>query len=679
MNAPVRMDAQPVRTRGLVVFSLLLTLLVMCAATLLAVRPFDEAVRSDLQSRATTVAEALSADVARLADEGVPVAKLHGLEEGSSHFLQRFPELRYIVMADADGRRIMSLTPKGKALPAIVERQISTPSHDAAEGLVEIGAYLDLRRPILSGGKAIAHIHVGLSADFALTQAKELYADILVVFFIAALLITEVLLVALALNVNRPLKELQDVLQSGAAGVFILANRLRSATEIDRARAAVAEIIEALAAQFRAAKSTQDASAGTQDSDIRFTSNDLQTPADPKAIRLPLVFYLFGTELSRSFFPLYVKDLYQPTTWLSEDVAIALPMSLWVAALMMVTPLGGKLIERFGLRGSIAAGMAPTATGLAITALAQDFVQLCIGRIVTAMGFGIVTVSAILFISRGASGGRSTRDMSVFVGASATASICGVSIGGILSDHFGPRVTFGIAVGVVLLALAMLFAQVPAIAGGVRAKQRVTLADYAKILMRPRVTGFVLLAAMPVRLILTGFLFYTTPLRLASAGFSDAATGRAMMAYFVAMSLATPLVAWASDRWSAHKALLVAAGLTSGAGACLFGLAEDTALIVSGVALVGLGQALASAPLLALTAIQFPEENERFGPATMVAFFRIVERIGSISGPLVAAALVAAGGFGASSLWFGAIMVSFSLCLALFFVFDASKKGSSSS
>lgn len=677
MTAPVRLEAQPVRTRGLIVFSLLLTLLLMCGATLLAVRPFDEAVRGDLQSRAATVAEAISADVARLADEGVPVAKLHGLEDGSAHFLQRFPELRYIVIVDESGRRIMSLRPKGLPLPAVVAQRITAPSQDASEGLVEIGAYLDLRRPIMSGGKAVAHIHVGLSADFALNQAKELYADILVVFFIAALLMTEVLLVALTLNVNRPLESLQNLLQSGAAGRFACVAATRSATEIDRARTALSRLTESLAAQYSEANGAGQRD-GTSGVAFRIADDESARAADPKSIRLPLVFYLFGTELSRSFFPLYVKDLYQPTTWLSEDVAIALPMSLWVAALMMVTPLGGRLIERFGLRGAIAAGMVPTATGLAITALAQDFVQLCIGRIVTAAGFGVVTVSAILFISRGASGGRSTRDMSVFVGASATASICGVSIGGILSDHFGARVTFAIAVGFVLVALGLLFAQVPDVGGQARSNKHVTLADYMKILMRPRVTGFVLLAAMPVRLILTGFLFYTTPLRLASAGFSDAATGRAMMAYFVVMSVATPLVAWMSDRWSAHRTLLVAAGLTSGVGAYLFGIAEDTALIVCGVALVGLGQALASAPLLALTTIQFPEENERFGNATMVAFFRIVERIGSISGPLVAAALVAAGGFGASSLWFGAIVASFSICLAVFFAFDTSKKGSSS-
>lgn len=667
MTATARTVSERVRTRGLALFSLLLTLLVMFGETLLAVRPFDEAVRGDLQSRASTVAQALSDDIGRLIDEGVPLANIHGLEEGSSHFLKRFEELRYIVILDLQGRSVMSLNPAGRKLDDIQKQRADGSTESLAEDLVESGPYLDLRRPVLSQGKAVAQIHVGISADFALTQAKELYADILVIFFIAALLITEALLVVFALNVNQPLQRLQDVLSAGAAGTFARSTAISAGSEINRVRRAVANVVNPLVDRFKGRAEAPG---------LRFVDGAAATPVEPNAIRLPLVFYFFGTELSRSFFPLYVRDLYQPVPWLSEEVAIALPMSLWVAALMMVTPLGGKLIDRFGVRGAIAAGMAPSSIGLAITALAQDFTQLCIGRIVTAAGFGIVTVSAIIFISRGASGGRSTRDMSVFVGASATASICGVSVGGILSDHFGPRVTFLIAVAFVLTALGLLFAQVPALAGErAPAKKKTSFADYGRILMRPRVTGFVLLAAVPVRLILTGFLFYTTPLRLAAADFSEASIGRVMMAYFIMLSLATPLVAWASDRWKSHRTMLVAAGLTSGAGACLFGLASDVVTIVAAVALVGLGQALASAPLLALAALQFPDENARFGNATMVAFFRIVERIGSISGPLVAAALAAAVGFSVSSLWFGAIMAAFSVCLALFFTLGASRKG----
>ena len=135
---------------------------------------------------------------------------------------------------------------------------------------------------------------------------------------------------------------------------------------------------------------------------ILFSLGSAMTRAPPAAgvpadsvddIRFPVFLFFIGIELSRPFFPLFVADLYDPGLPFGRQIAIALPMSAWVLAVVLATPFAGALTRRFGIQRTLIFGMMISAIGLCFTATAQGLWDLIAWRCLTAGGFGLVTVA----------------------------------------------------------------------------------------------------------------------------------------------------------------------------------------------------------------------------------------------------------------------------------------------
>src|SRR5690606_31050447 len=112
---------------------------------------------------------------------------------------------------------------------------------------------------------------------------------------------------------------------------------------------------------------------------------------------------------------------------------------------------------------------------------------------------------------------------------------CGTAVGGILAGRVGYRAVFLLAAIVALLAgicaLRMLVGwREPSDAVG---RKRIRIRDLRLLLSNRRFVGLMLLAAIPAKVLLTGFLFYAVPLYLFELGATEAETGRTMMAYSI--------------------------------------------------------------------------------------------------------------------------------------------------
>ena len=85
-------------------------------------------------------------------------------------------------------------------------------------------------------------------------------------------------------------------------------------------------------------------------------------------VRLPLFVFFFAEELSRPFFPIFVRSLHLSFEGLSPEVVVSLPMMLFMLVVAFAQPLGGPWVERFGARRLMLAGAIVGASGLALTA-----------------------------------------------------------------------------------------------------------------------------------------------------------------------------------------------------------------------------------------------------------------------------------------------------------------------
>jgi predicted MFS family arabinose efflux permease len=297
-------------------------------------------------------------------------------------------------------------------------------------------------------------------------------------------------------------------------------------------------------------------------------------------------------------------------------------------------------------------GCIPAAIGYIMTALAGSVEAFVLWRAITAIGYAFITIACQGYLAESSDGNNRARAMAVFVSAVMTGAVCGTAIGAVLAERVGFRYTF--AMSAVITCMVGVLAQHSMEANaGRRMVARAALPNprragksvLVEAMSNPRFAGLVLLAAIPAKVVLSSFVFYLTPLYLSSLDLSQPAIGRNVVLYGLTMLLTIPLGAIASDRLRATGGMIVLAGVATGLGMLaprFFG--PDVAIPIA-IALTGLCQGLASAPMLALVPEICPRETARHGIAALLGYLRLGERLGSIAGPLLAASLVAMVGY----------------------------------
>jgi predicted MFS family arabinose efflux permease len=258
-------------------------------------------------------------------------------------------------------------------------------------------------------------------------------------------------------------------------------------------------------------------------------------------------------------------------------------------------------------------------------------------RLVAGTGYGLAFVSCQGYVIDRTTRANRSQGVAMFVGGIMAADICGPAIGGILADRIGfvPTILAGavLALGSAALALVLLDGRedVPPV------RRASALAGAAAAIANWRFDLLVLLAALPAKLLLTGFLFYLAPLLLTDLGASQSEAGRIVMTYGIAAFLLGPAFAHASDRLRAHGVLVCVGGVVCGVAMLPILFTATPALVLVGVVGLGVGQAMSIASQLALVTIVSAREIARLGQAPILGAFRLLERLGAAAGPFVAA------------------------------------------
>jgi hypothetical protein len=124
--------------------------------------------------------------------------------------------------------------------------------------------------------------------------------------------------------------------------------------------------------------------------------------------------------------------------------------------------------------------------------------------------------------------------------------------------------------------------------------------------------------------------------------------------------------------------VLVAGGFASAAALIVMGLVGNevlpsllrspvasTLMLAGGTFLLGLAQGCINAPII--THVADTSAARELGPAGASAIYRVLERIGHVAGPLIAAQLLLLAGTGPQMLpWVGVGLLALSLAFALF-------------
>ncbi len=382
-----------------------------------------------------------------------------------------------------------------------------------------------------------------------------------------------------------------------------------------------------------------------------------------QAIRLPLFLFILTEELSRACLPLFLRSLAELTGGLRPETAVGIPIAVYMACFALATPFAGTWADRWGATRTFTVGVVLTIIGFAWTALAGDYWQTLPARALCALGYATATIACQrqLIILGGEA--QRARAFALFVTAVSIAAICGTALGGVLADQLGFRSVF--AASALLAALAWLsYRSVPPVGNSEekRPTSPLRFVDLLRLLGERRFAALMFGSALPAKLALAGLLFYLTPLLLQRLGYTPAAIGRALMVYFVLVAAINPLASWLSDRYGWRQSLTIAGGTLIGSAGLVGGsglLSSEDAIWLAIVGL-GVGTGLASAAMqsLAIRLAATPADT-----AVTVAV-RMLERLGSIVGPLWAGFWLAGGGPQAAMAALGTIVLAATvLCL----------------
>ncbi|MFC4160076.1 MFS transporter [Chitinimonas lacunae] len=360
-------------------------------------------------------------------------------------------------------------------------------------------------------------------------------------------------------------------------------------------------------------------------------------------IRLIIFAIALSEELLRPFFAVFAADL-APVAGLSPAMQAGLPVTAFMLTLALAQPLGPWLAQRADLRRALCLAAVAGAALLAVTGwLARDTLTLTLLRGAGGACYGLTLILAQTAIVRLTDSGNRARGLAEIAAAIVAAGIVGPAFGGVLADRFGYGWAF-VGCGAAYLLSAVLALRLPQLAAAASSsRSQYGLAGFLAVLREPRARAVILGAAIPARLSAAALLLLLAPLYLQAQGYPNSMAGRVLMLYFITFMLSAPLVARWSDRYGRRRPFVIAGGLLSVAACAPMPWLDGLGGIALACALLGVGQAVLSAPQMALVADIFERHPDTDAEQALAAF-RLTERLGSIAAAIVAARAIDAWG-----------------------------------
>jgi predicted MFS family arabinose efflux permease/HAMP domain-containing protein len=651
------------RTRPLFIRLLLLVVLVLVPPVAwVAWQAMDEFSRGlvpEMDKKAEAVGRDLELSIERAVGYGIPLDRLQGMSEFFAPVLAANPEIRYLAVTDGAGKVLFAEGVERTLLDGAY-RGADFEGGDDHPRKAALGTFFDLMQPLVVKGARVGHIHVGMDQDYVRGRLQEILVDLGVVTLVALLVATEILLFVLTYNIIGPMRVVGTVMDRVRRGDFGHAAGVASNDEVGRfvhrfngaIRLAdqLFRRLEAYIDEVKAAHFDQGVVEKVRDIEarvrflFRFARNgqpEIVNEHQATDIRLPLFLFVFAEEISRSFMPLYIRDLYAPIPGLTPEMVIGLPIALFMLVIALASPSGALLAGRLGARRVFMIGLVPATIGFVMSALAVSVYDLIVWRAATALGYAFITMACQGYIAQVSRQHRRAQGLGVYVGAVLTASVCGTGIGGVLAERVGYRATFLVAGALTVITAVLIWRLLDGShppGDNPTPRKR----DFLRLLRNWRFSALVAFAAIPSKLALTGFLFFLVPLTLSrdpSIDLGDMA--RIMMAYPISVVLLSPLAARFADRVGWKAGLVAVGGLIGGAGLVLPAFWGDSArALQAAILLLGISHGLSASPQLAMIPDLCWTECRAIGQTNVLAFLRLAERVGSFVGPLLAAALI---------------------------------------
>lgn len=641
--------------RKIFITTTLLILLSTAAVSFISLKGFEGEIIPEMDKKAVTLSGSIMSVIVKTVGYGVPFSSLNGMETYLGSVLKDNPEVRYILVNDShDNTLYRAGTGPGKNDLEKINREIR--QDKTATHMITLAHYHNTVTPIIIDRQDTGHLVIGIDKKFIHNRTLDIIYDIITVIIVSLLISFEMVLFLINYAIMTPIKSINNLLIMARDGDFSHSGDSKSENEIGHFITVYNSLLGMINRSYDAMKKKftqlpENLAALIQDRMNRLGSKyKFRTDNEPAEaargnlifIRPPLFLLIFADSLSLSFFPFYVRELYTPVPGVSENIVIGLPISIFMLFWAFSLPYAGAWSDRVGRRKPIIIGAILTSAGLILTGFAHSMYDLLLWRSLTAVGYGTVYITCQGYITDNTTTANRTRGMAMFLAGFFSGSLCGSAIGGILVDRIGFRMTFMLSAVVSLLSAIFVARLLHEPAGSAAMKKKkMRLSDFRLVLSNKRFLSITLFSSIPAKICLTGFLYYTAPMFLKQLGNTQSSIGRVLMSYGLMMVFVSPMVGNIADRFKCRRTFTNLGGLMSGVGLLMVLFWNTTAGVLVSIAVLGISHSIQVSSQMSLITDDCVEEGGKIGMATVVSIYRLIERIGNISGPLVAGLFIA--------------------------------------
>ena len=645
---------------------------------MVTVAEFNAGMRPFLEDKARAVAITVQRDIEYALQIGIPFDEIRGLYKHVNELVVAHPEIksmRVISLADTQERAIgeaslsNALKPTDNALVSnIIEEIRSVTStifgQSTSTDVVTV--------TVAHEGATLARIEATIDGAYLNGKMTSVFFDTLVILIAVALVALEVVVVVSASQLTGPFRLVETALYKRVAGDLRQyqigrGSRLKTAF-IQRLNAQNAHLRDRLTGSIRNLKQGAKRKAlEAFGKERHLYVTDAQTGASIMDARIPLFVFSFAEELQKSFLPLFVAEFHTKYDLFERDIMMGLPISTFMFVIAVFTPFAGRLVDKFGNKTLFISGLIPAIAGYLTCYFAGSANDILIGRSMTAVGYAVITISSQSYIAAVVPPENRARGMAIFVGVLMAGTMCGTAIGAILADWLGYKPVFLIATFFSLLAgllgWSMLNTELP-VSEATKSAKALSRSPVAILARNSQFVLIVLFCAIPAKVILTGVLYLFVPIYLASLDASQSEIGRIMMVYSLIIIPISPLASGLADRLG--KNLLMVIGATVMSGIVLLGLYQSAsvAAVLAVVAALGVVHACLKAPLI-VAAMEAAEQSPDITRTGALSLLRTSERIGSVIGPVVVAALLVVLDYGQVAAIIGVCVAALGFVMAL--------------
>ena len=389
-------------------------------------------------------------------------------------------------------------------------------------------------------------------------------------------------------------------------------------------------------------------------------ADGIKEATELRIVRLTSFIFFFAALIPLSFLPAFIEQtfLQNPVSMFgfSAKTIISLPIASYMLGITIFIPIVGFLSDRLTVRRIFFISGGLFIIGTLSTAFAGNIIGLMAARFVAGLGYGGVIINSTNLVISATNENNRSMGFGLWSAGFAAATICAISIGGVVVNRLGFAVGIFVATGFAALLLAFIAVYIKPSVGGstgkAQAKERVGFREFVALFKNRSLVVNLVFSSVPFSMAYIGLFQYVFPLYMGSKSISPANIGRILTVYGL-ISLATPLISKIADRIKNEKAIIIIGNSITGVSLLAFYLLDRSSLTINPIltlipVILGMGLGGMMIDAVEESFITSSAEAREMGEAKLLSLYTTYDKVISIIVPVLAGTLITALGYSAS-------------------------------